>query len=95
MVLAARWASAYGLFTAGYGILWFLGSVLIGVLSAAAIPPRWHSPWWPRGMVRVFLKTFRDEIFVTKDFEKRRGGVAAVWRGVTRYAFPALTVTLP
>jgi hypothetical protein len=38
MVLAARWASAYGLFTAGYGILWFLGSVLIGVLYAAAIP---------------------------------------------------------
>jgi MFS family permease len=38
MVPAARRASAYGLFTAGYGIAWFLGSVLIGILYSVAIP---------------------------------------------------------
>ena len=38
MVPTARRASAYGLFTAGYGIFWFLGSVLIGVLCTVAIP---------------------------------------------------------
>jgi MFS family permease len=38
MVPAARRASAYGLFTAGYGIAWFLGSVLIGILYSVAVP---------------------------------------------------------
>jgi predicted MFS family arabinose efflux permease len=32
MVARGKRASAYGLFTAGYGISWFLGSALIGVL---------------------------------------------------------------
>ena len=32
MVPMGRRASAYGLFTAGYGLAWFLGSALIGVL---------------------------------------------------------------
>jgi len=32
MVPGQRRASAYGLFTAGYGIAWFLGSALIGIL---------------------------------------------------------------
>jgi predicted MFS family arabinose efflux permease len=32
MVPAERRASAYGLFTAGYGLSWFLGSALIGLL---------------------------------------------------------------
>lgn len=32
MVRADRRASAYGLFTAGYGVAWFLGSVLMGFL---------------------------------------------------------------
>jgi MFS family permease len=32
MVPATRRASAYGLFTAGYGLFWFLGSALIGVV---------------------------------------------------------------
>jgi MFS family permease len=32
MVPAHRRASAYGLFTAGYGVFWFLGSALLGVL---------------------------------------------------------------
>jgi MFS family permease len=32
MVPAERRASAYGLFTAGYGVFWFLGSVTIGLL---------------------------------------------------------------
>ncbi|HEY6321835.1 MAG TPA: MFS transporter [Thermoanaerobaculia bacterium] len=32
MVPAARRASAYGLFTAAYGLAWFLGSAIIGVL---------------------------------------------------------------
>jgi MFS-type transporter involved in bile tolerance (Atg22 family) len=40
MVPVQRRASAYGLFTAGYGVCWFLGSALIGVLydlSLAAV----------------------------------------------------------
>ncbi len=32
MVSSDRRASAYGLFTAGYGIFWFIGSVIMGVL---------------------------------------------------------------
>ncbi len=32
MVSPDRRASAYGLFTAGYGVFWFLGSVLMGIL---------------------------------------------------------------
>ena len=32
MVPAERRASAYGIFTAGYGLFWFLGSALIGIL---------------------------------------------------------------
>jgi MFS family permease len=32
MVPSQRRASAYGLFTAGYGVCWFLGSALIGIL---------------------------------------------------------------
>lgn len=38
MVPASRRASAYGLFTAGYGVAWFLGSLIIGVLYTAGIP---------------------------------------------------------
>jgi MFS family permease len=38
MVPAARRASAYGLFTAGYGIAWFLGSAVMGVLYDVAFP---------------------------------------------------------
>lgn len=38
MVPAQRRASAYGLFTAGYGIFWFLGSVMIGVLYGVSLP---------------------------------------------------------
>ena len=38
MVPASRRASAYGLFTAGYGIAWFVGSVVIGVLYSVGIP---------------------------------------------------------
>jgi predicted MFS family arabinose efflux permease len=37
MVPAARRASAYGLFTAGYGLAWFVGSALIGVLYDVSI----------------------------------------------------------
>lgn len=33
-----RRASAYGLFTAGYGIFWFLGSAVIGVLYGISLP---------------------------------------------------------
>ena len=32
MVPASRRASAFGLFTAGYGVAWFLGSAIIGIL---------------------------------------------------------------
>jgi Major Facilitator Superfamily len=38
MVPQARRASAYGLFTAGYGIAWFAGSALMGVLYDVAFP---------------------------------------------------------
>ena len=37
MVPAHRRASAFGLFTAGYGIFWFLGSALIGILYPISI----------------------------------------------------------
>lgn len=38
MVPAQRRASAFGLFTAGYGIFWFLGSAAIGFLYDRSIP---------------------------------------------------------
>lgn len=38
MVPRERRASAYGLFTAGYGIAWFLGSAAIGLLYTVSIP---------------------------------------------------------
>jgi predicted MFS family arabinose efflux permease len=38
MVPSQRRASAYGLFTAGYGVFWFLGSALMGVLYDASLP---------------------------------------------------------
>jgi MFS family permease len=38
MVPARRRPSAYGLFTAAYGLFWFLGSALIGVLYDVSIP---------------------------------------------------------
>jgi predicted MFS family arabinose efflux permease len=37
MVSPQRRASAYGLFTAGYGVFWFIGSVLIGILYDRSI----------------------------------------------------------
>ena len=37
MVSANRRASAYGLFTAGYGISWFLGSTVIGALFGVSL----------------------------------------------------------
>ncbi len=38
MVPVQRRASAYGLFTAGYGIFWFLGSAFIGILYSVSLP---------------------------------------------------------
>lgn len=38
MVAPQRRASAYGLFTAGYGIFWFLGSTAIGILYDVSLP---------------------------------------------------------
>ncbi len=38
MVPAQRRASAYDLFTAGYGIFWFLGSAVIAILYSISIP---------------------------------------------------------
>jgi len=38
MAPMARRASAFGLFTAGYGLFWFLGSVAIGLLYDRSIP---------------------------------------------------------
>ena len=37
MVPAQRRPSAYGIFTAGYGIAWFLGSVVIGILYDTSV----------------------------------------------------------
>jgi MFS family permease len=38
MIPAQRRASAYGLFTTGYGVFWFLGSIVIGVLYGISLP---------------------------------------------------------
>jgi MFS family permease len=38
MVPKGRRASAYGLFTAGYGVAWFAGSAAIGLLYAFSVP---------------------------------------------------------
>jgi MFS family permease len=38
MVPADRRASAFGLFTAGYGVFWFLGSAVIGILYDVSLP---------------------------------------------------------
>jgi len=38
MVPSQRRASAYGLFTGGYGVSWFLGSVVLGVLYDISLP---------------------------------------------------------
>jgi hypothetical protein len=38
MVGLARRASAYGIFTAGFGVFWFLGSALLGLLYDTSIP---------------------------------------------------------
>jgi hypothetical protein len=37
MVDSRRRASAYGLFTAGYGVSWFLGSALLGYLYGVSL----------------------------------------------------------
>jgi predicted MFS family arabinose efflux permease len=37
MVPLDRRASAFGLFTAGYGVFWFLGSAAIGILYDASV----------------------------------------------------------
>jgi MFS family permease len=37
MVPPARRASAYGIFTAGYGVAWFAGSVVIGLLYNVSV----------------------------------------------------------
>jgi predicted MFS family arabinose efflux permease len=38
MVPQQRRPSAYGTFTAGYGIFWFVGSVIIGKLYEVSLP---------------------------------------------------------
>jgi predicted MFS family arabinose efflux permease len=38
LVPLQRRASAYGLFTAGYGVFWFIGSALIGLLYDRSVP---------------------------------------------------------
>jgi MFS family permease len=38
MVPASRRASAFGLFTAGYGVAWFVGSAAIGILYDLSLP---------------------------------------------------------
>jgi MFS family permease len=38
MVAVERRAYAFGLFTAGYGVFWFLGSAIIGLLYDVSLP---------------------------------------------------------
>jgi MFS family permease len=38
MVSPRRLASAFGMFTAGYGVFWFLGSTVIGILYDVSLP---------------------------------------------------------
>ena len=38
MVSANRRGTAYGVFNTGYGVCWFLGSVLLGVLYDTSLP---------------------------------------------------------
>jgi MFS family permease len=38
MVPAERRASAFGVFTAGYGVAWFAGSAIIGILYDISVP---------------------------------------------------------
>ena len=38
MIPISRRGSAYGVFNAGYGIFWFLGSALMGVFYDISIP---------------------------------------------------------
>jgi MFS family permease len=38
LVAADRRGAAYGIFNAGFGLAWFLGSVVIGVLYDLSIP---------------------------------------------------------
>jgi len=38
MVPQQRRPSAYGIFTAGYGVFWFIGSVIIGTLYDVSVP---------------------------------------------------------
>ena len=38
MISIDRRASAFGVFTAGYGVSWFLGSTVIGLLFGISLP---------------------------------------------------------
>jgi MFS-type transporter involved in bile tolerance (Atg22 family) len=38
MIPASRRGSAYGLFNTGFGIFWFLGSALMGILYDLSLP---------------------------------------------------------
>jgi MFS family permease len=38
IVPQSRRGSAYGIFTAGYGVFWYLGSVVIGILYDIFLP---------------------------------------------------------
>jgi predicted MFS family arabinose efflux permease len=38
MAPAQRRATAYGIFTAAYGVFWFIGSAVIGVLYDVSLP---------------------------------------------------------
>jgi len=71
MVPPERRASAYGLFTAGYGLFWFLGSALIGILYDVSIPVM--------VAVCVVLEFAAIPFFVAADRRSRGLGV-----GVTR-----------
>ena len=51
MVPVERRAFAFGVFTAGYGVAWFAGSAMIGVLYDVSLNATSHFAWlrcWPR-----------------------------------------------
>jgi predicted MFS family arabinose efflux permease len=56
MVPSERRASAYGFFTAGYGVFWFIGSVILGKLYDTSVTALvWFSVLAQLAAVPVFL----------------------------------------
>jgi hypothetical protein len=63
MVSRERRGSAYGIFTAGYGISWFAGSVVMGVLYHVSLPraDRIHTGCSDRSFPLLFVSNPLDD----------------------------------